>query len=309
MALEELYTPTGDDAAELAALAKLAGEGEPEQPEPPEVQEIQEAQEPKQPDSDPFEPAARSQGWVPKEEWKGKPEHWVPAKDFVQNGPKINSLLRELGDVKANTTRMFAELRRQQEAEARRQQADFEAQRHAYEARIAELQGRKWDALEEGDITKARMAETELLRLRPPEAPKVQPQEEDPPEIRAFKSAVEQVHPDAPAIAASQEMGLWLLQQPALVQEAWQNPNPAYAIEVLNLFKRATGKVPRVPPNSPVAAPRASPRPQPNGHTQFNALPEKDRKDFQYGVQMGVYKDNETDRAAFAKAWAANQRG
>ena len=46
---------------------------------------------------------AREQGWKPKEEWKGDPDKWRPAKEFVDRGElygKIDTMGKELKDTK-----------------------------------------------------------------------------------------------------------------------------------------------------------------------------------------------------------------
>jgi hypothetical protein len=49
------------------------------------------------------EQEARDQGWKPKEEWKGDPDKWRPAKEFVDRGElysKIDTMGKELKDTK-----------------------------------------------------------------------------------------------------------------------------------------------------------------------------------------------------------------
>lgn len=41
---------------------------------------------------------ARSQGWVPQEEFKGNPDHWRDAPEFVEFGRKLNPILRKTND-------------------------------------------------------------------------------------------------------------------------------------------------------------------------------------------------------------------
>jgi hypothetical protein len=41
------------------------------------------------------EKSARAMGWVAQEEWKGNPDHWVDAAEYVDRGEKLMPLLRE----------------------------------------------------------------------------------------------------------------------------------------------------------------------------------------------------------------------
>ena len=45
-----------------------------------------------------IETEARSQGWVPQEEFKGNPDHWRDAPEFVEFGRKLNPILRKTND-------------------------------------------------------------------------------------------------------------------------------------------------------------------------------------------------------------------
>jgi hypothetical protein len=55
------------------------------------------------PPVDTYEDQARTQGWVPKEEWSGDPEKWRPAKEFAERGElfgKIDTMGRELKETR-----------------------------------------------------------------------------------------------------------------------------------------------------------------------------------------------------------------
>ena len=41
------------------------------------------------------EDTAREHGWVPQDEWKGKPDQWRPAKEFNERGEMIGKLIHE----------------------------------------------------------------------------------------------------------------------------------------------------------------------------------------------------------------------
>lgn len=58
-------------------------------------------------ETDPYEQEARSQGWVPKEEYQGDPGKWRGSKEFVERGElfgKIDSLGKELKETKKALT-------------------------------------------------------------------------------------------------------------------------------------------------------------------------------------------------------------
>ena len=65
--------------------------------------ETQQVAEQSTPQVDPYEEAARKEGWRPKDEFEGDPEKWRPAKEFVERGElfgKIDTLGKELKETK-----------------------------------------------------------------------------------------------------------------------------------------------------------------------------------------------------------------
>ena len=98
----------------------------------------QEGQE--QPQFSPVQEQALAQGWVPKEEYKGDPEKWVEAAEFLRRGElfaKIEHQNRELKDVKRalqEITKLHSQVR------------EIE-----YKRALDTLKAQKKTALEEGD--------------------------------------------------------------------------------------------------------------------------------------------------------------
>ena len=60
---------------------------------------------------------ARKQGWVPEDEWKGDPDKWRPAEEFVERGKNIIPILN---DRLAKTEQMIETLVKTQKAELKR---------------------------------------------------------------------------------------------------------------------------------------------------------------------------------------------
>lgn len=86
------------------------------------------------------EKEARSQGWVPKEEFRGPETAWVDAAEFVERGQKILPILQ------ANNRRLMEEQRKEREKhqkeldELRKTTEEFKAfQKEAYERKVREL--------------------------------------------------------------------------------------------------------------------------------------------------------------------------
>lgn len=103
----------------------------------------------------PIESEARTQGWVPKEEFRGNESDWIEAEVFVQRGKEINPILRK------NNERIQKELdatRRQME-DLKKATDEFKVfQKEAYtkkladyELEISDLKDLKRKAVSEGD--------------------------------------------------------------------------------------------------------------------------------------------------------------
>lgn len=100
----------------------------------------QEGQQEQAPALSPVQEQALSQGWVPKDDYKGDPEKWVDAAEFLRRGElfaKIEHQNRELKDVK----RALQEI-----TKLHRQVSEVE-----YQRALATLKAQKKEALENGD--------------------------------------------------------------------------------------------------------------------------------------------------------------
>lgn len=56
---------------------------------------VEEKEEEETPQEEPFEVKAREMGWVPKEEYRGDPDTWVDAKEFVGRAPLFDAIHQE----------------------------------------------------------------------------------------------------------------------------------------------------------------------------------------------------------------------
>lgn len=110
-------------------------------------------------DTGAVEKEARSQGWVPKEEFRGPENAWVDAAEFVERGQKILPILQ------ANNRRLMEEQRKEREKhqkeldELRQATEEFKKfQKEAYERKtreldseIAKIREQKKQAIADGD--------------------------------------------------------------------------------------------------------------------------------------------------------------
>lgn len=119
-----------------------------------------------------YEEEARKDGWVPKEEWRGDPEKWTDAKTFVENGQKINGILKS----KVERLEQALEANKQTASEFREYtQRQREKEQRELKARIEELEKERAEAVTEGDGQRFTKLDNEINELRSEAAPKEDP--------------------------------------------------------------------------------------------------------------------------------------
>jgi hypothetical protein len=117
-----------------------------------------------------YEKEARLQNWVPKEEFRGNPDDWIEAKDFVERGKQINPilrannerLLRELNQTKAQ----MEDLRATAEEFKKFQKESYEKKAAALESEITALREEKKRAISAGDGNKVLEIEDQIDSLK-----------------------------------------------------------------------------------------------------------------------------------------------
>jgi len=129
------------------------------------------------------EEKALEMGWSPKEKWRGDPEKWVDAADFVKRGEEILPILRH------NNQQLLAtqgQLKKELQDEKERREAiekqlkelaDFQAEEVARQVkeRTKELRQKIREAREAGDTTREDELTDELEEVRTRPAPSPPP--------------------------------------------------------------------------------------------------------------------------------------
>jgi len=100
---------------------------------------------------DPNEAAARADGWLPKEEYKGDPEKWVDPKTWVEKGPLLKRISSQSTHIK--------ELKRTVDAMARHLEASVQA---GVKQELAKLNAAKKEAVKEGDVEKVEAIDRQI---------------------------------------------------------------------------------------------------------------------------------------------------
>lgn len=117
-----------------------------------EQQQQQEQQEPQYTDS---EKSAMASGWLPKDQWQGDPEDWIPAKQYLRNGElfgRINTYKHKIQHLEKSV-----------DALVKHNEKVFEA---GYKAAEAELKAARKVALQEGDHDRVEQIEEKIDDLK-----------------------------------------------------------------------------------------------------------------------------------------------
>lgn len=107
-----------------------------------------------------IEDQARVRGWVPKDEWEGDPDKWCDAETFVERGREFNNVLK---NENAALRKELKELTR----ELKKRFSNMEAaERRGYESALADLEARRIQAVEDGDVASFQKIDKEVAKLQ-----------------------------------------------------------------------------------------------------------------------------------------------
>lgn len=116
---------------------------------------------------DEIEEKAISQGWVPEEQWKGDPEKWRPAKEFVERGENIIPILKDRLNKLEEELQLALKVNKA-EIEAVKK-ATLEQAKKDYEKQLADLRKQKFEAVQSGDVEEYTKIEQKEKTLKQPE--------------------------------------------------------------------------------------------------------------------------------------------
>jgi hypothetical protein len=210
-------------------------------------------------------------GWVPLDQWKGDPDKWRPAEEFVERGEKILPILKkELDKTKAELK--IALSLNQQEIERIKADA-YEKAKAEYQAKIRIIDQREVEAFKNQDVELLGEVRKARESVKPPEPPKpIAPQKDVVFEDWASKNAWYQTDKEladaadiiSHKIVAERGGKVTEADRPALLEEMTKRVKSAHPTKFSNPKREEPGGVEG---GSQQAAPKKS------GKT-FDSLPE-----------------------------------
>ena len=180
---------------------------------------------------------AATQGWVPKEEFRGDPEKWVDADKFVERGEKVIPILKERND------HLVKEIREMKSTFGEFVEFSRKSEERAYTRAMKELTERKEQAVLDSDVETFRQVEKEQLDLAKSrqEAPAKPSASDVPPDFKAFADRNEWYSTDPEMKAYADNMGNFIkaakshLTYPQILQEVEKEVKQRYPSKFENV--------------------------------------------------------------------------
>lgn len=110
-----------------------------------------------------WEAEAEAFGWVPQDQFKGDPEKWRPAEEFVRRGEEILPIVRKQNEKLSAKVTELEETNKRMSAMFEKTAARIKAE---YEAKIVDLKAEKKEAIKEGDADRVEQIEAQIDTLK-----------------------------------------------------------------------------------------------------------------------------------------------
>lgn len=195
------------------------------------------------------EQEARAMGWVPKEDFRGDPQRWRPAEEFVERGKNIMPVLRE------NNERLTGKI-----ADMERTMKEFaeyhsKTEQRAYERAIKEIKTKQREAVRNADEEAFQAAEQEMdeLAKQAPQAPQPQQSVEPDPAFLAWHKDNPWYGKDTELSDFAEDLAFGMQQRGKTVDldKVTERVKAAYPHKFLNPRREQPGAVEGATPSSP----------------------------------------------------------
>ena len=240
------------------------------------------------------ESLAMSQGWVPKDQWKGDPNEWRPAKEFNERGElftRIRTQSKELQELKQAMSFLTTQQQKQFQAGWQQAVATLKAQRNAH--------------LEEGNVLEAQKITDKIEEMKEQRVQTVERAQQAPANTPGPSSTFVSWHTTNP----------WYLQDKVLTRHAdviglqfkEENPELTEADMLQHVARQIRKEFPdrfgvKGPP-SPDGEGRNSPRGQPNSASSSLKGVEATMTEEQRGIMRTILKSTGMTKEQYLKQY------
>ena len=192
-----------------------------------------------------YESEASQLGWVPKDEYRGDPDNWRDAKEFVEYGEKILPIVRsnnktlqsELKNTKAEMLRLRETMQQFADHHKKTAEREYAKAEKQFEAKLKKIKAQQTQAANDGDVTKFQELENEREELEgnKPEKPDEVPQG-PPPEFVEWVGENTWYEEDAE-----------LKEEADLIGQIYRAKHPRMGVK--NIFKYVTEQITKLHPD------------------------------------------------------------
>ena len=119
---------------------------------------------------------AAEMGWVPKEEWKGNPDVWRPADEYVARGEQILPIVKKrlTEEIEAVKRELNTAIKMRDKEFEKIKEESYKKAKDEYDKKLQELSAKEFEAAQGNDFDEWQKIQGEKQKLKPPEEPKVQ---------------------------------------------------------------------------------------------------------------------------------------
>ena len=135
-----------------------------------------------------IEGRAKNMGWIPKEEFRGNPDRWRPAEEYVKRADELMPIMKsQLGRYEGEITTLKTTIDKQTKTMEQLVKMSEGVGKREYDRAVADLKAKQFAAVKEGDAEEWQKLEDEKDKLPKPDqikfeattAPATQPEYEE----------------------------------------------------------------------------------------------------------------------------------
>jgi len=238
-----------------------------------------------------IEEAAREKGWVPEQDWRGKPEQWTDAKSFL--GTSMRDLRDENGDLRSQIEALQDTVIR---IEATTAAQVTQAEKNAYEQARADLVDQQRQAVADGDLDSFNST-TQKIQETDEEFSKKSQQSGPDPVALQFKRDNPEYFSDPDNYDLMERRTRWLMNQKQY-SSSGEFFNDLKKSMDSALEKQNKEPAPRIPSLDSGGAKVTKTKAR-----TFNSMPDGAKAGYQRSLQYSGREDSKEAQEAFAKTY------
>lgn len=235
---------------------------------------------------------ARGMGWIPKDEFRGDPERWRPADEYVQRGDEMLPIMKaQMAKYEAKISALQGTVDGQRENTEKLLKMSEKMEEKAYDKARNDLVKKQSLAIKEGDSDTWEALENEKFNLEKPQpVAEVTPKQQVSPELQAWQDKNEWYTTDEDMTAvANAHLQALRTQNPGMpFQTLLTNIEGRVKAAFPHKFENPARDIPAAVDSSSTAPPAES-----TGKKTYSGLPADAKEQCRIGIEQGLFKTKE----------------